>query len=220
MQDNAIVRGADPDLLATIADRLDERILQQRANYWATRLAPPFSARERARCQLAYQWSLAQIEFARDVIFKRRAQLHDLFQRAVEIGVTLGGASQPRHIFERHINRRYQGKLETVLERRDEGFPVLRSYTLGQLRYDLGKLRAHRLTERVGTSRRYRLTADGVHLGALLVEIRTRLLGSIFGAPSRSPAPRSDHPSSVEAALRTVDHALDHLCHTLRLTAA
>ena len=53
-------------------------------------------------------------------------------------------------------------------------------YTLGQLRYDLGKLRAHRLAERVGTSRRYRLTADGVRLGALLVKIRTRLLGPIF----------------------------------------
>ena len=93
-------------------------------------------------------------------------------------------------------------------------------YTLGQLRYDLGKLRAHRLAERVGTSRRYRLTADGVRLGALLVKIRTRLLGPIFAAPSRTPAPRSDHPSTVEAALRTVDHALDHLCQTLGLTAA
>ena len=71
---------------------------------------------------------MAQIEFARDVIFRRRARLHDLFQRAVEIGVALGGATQTRHIFGRHINRRYRGKLETVLERRDEGFPVLRSY--------------------------------------------------------------------------------------------
>jgi hypothetical protein len=71
---------------------------------------------------------VAQIEFARDVIFQRRARLHDLFQRAVDIGVALGGATQTRHIFGRHINRRYHGKLETVLERRDEGFPVLRSY--------------------------------------------------------------------------------------------
>ena len=55
MEDNAIIRCADPDLLNTIAERLDERILQQRASYWASRLAPPFSARERARCQLRYQ---------------------------------------------------------------------------------------------------------------------------------------------------------------------
>ena len=95
-----------------------------------------------------------------------------------------------------------------------------KDYTLGQLRYDLSKLRAHRLAERVGTSRRYRLTADGVRLGALLVKIRTRLLGPIFAAPSTVAGARSDHPSTVEAALRSVDHALDNLCHTLGLTAA
>ena len=349
MEDNAITGCADPELLATIAERLDERILQQRASYWASRLSPRFSARERARCQLHYQWSVAQIEFARDVIFRRHAHLHEMFQRAVEIGVALGGATQTRHIFGRGINRRYHGKLETVLERRDEGFPVLRSYykssfvkqyekgnlllrtetclndtyhlnigrklanlpelkqrlaattdryleqqaelldstidtgalaklatpvitgkrrvpgiklhddrvirlldsllytggllgdwttrelhervlarhrltaqdyTLGQLRYDLGKLRAHSLAERIGTSRRYRLTADGVRLGALLVKIRTRLLGPIFSAPSTATAARSDHPSTVEAALRGVDRALDNLCQTLGLTAA
>ena len=312
-------------------------------------MTPRFSSRERARCQLAYQWSVAQIEFARDVIIQRRARLHDLFQRAVEIGVALGGATQTRHIFGRHINRRYHGKLETVLERRDEGFPALRSYyksfyvkqyekgnlllrtetclndtyhlnigrklanlpalkqrlaattdryleqqaelldstidagalatlaepvivgsrrvpgiklhddrviglldsllytggrlgnwttkelhdrvlarhrlseqdyTLGPLRYDLSKLRAHSLAKRVGASRRYRLTADGVRRGALLVKIRTRLLGPIFATPSHTPSPRSEHPSTVEAALRTVDHALDNLCHTFGLTAA
>ena len=128
MDDNAIVSCADPDQLITIADRLDERILQRRANYWAARLTPSFSNRERALCQLRYQWSVAQIEFARDVIFQRRARLRELFQRAVEIGVALGGATQTRQIFGHHINRRYRGKLETVLERRDEGFPVLRSY--------------------------------------------------------------------------------------------
>ena len=93
-------------------------------------------------------------------------------------------------------------------------------YTLGQLRYDLGKLRAHALAARVGTSRRYRLTADGVRLGALLVKIRTRLLGPIFVEPTRAPSPRSDNPSTVEAALRTVDQALDTLCQTLGLAAA
>ena len=356
MDDNAIVSCADPDQLITIADRLDERILQRRANYWAARLTPSFSNRERALCQLHYPrraagrpGSVAQIEFARDVIFQRRARLRELFQRAVEIGVALGGATQTRQIFGRHINRRYRGKLETVLERRDEGFPVLRSfykssyvkqyekgdrllrtetclndtyhldigrnlanlptlkqrlvgttdryltqqaelldstvdsgalaklatpittakrrvpgiklhddrvirlldsllytggllgnwttrelhqrvlqrhrlseqdYTLGQLRYDLGKLRAHRLAERIGTSRRYRLTPDGVRLGALLVKVRTRLLGPVFAEPALAPAPRSDNPSTVEAALRSLDNALDTLCQSLGLTAA
>ena len=48
MEDNAIIRCADPDLLNTIAERLDERILQRRASYWASRLAPTVQ-RPRAR---------------------------------------------------------------------------------------------------------------------------------------------------------------------------
>ena len=92
-------------------------------------------------------------------------------------------------------------------------------YTLGQLRYDLGKLRAHGLVERVGRSRRYRLTPDGVRLGALLVKIRTRLLGPLFADSTHTPTPRSDNPSTVEAAMRTVDRALDTLCATLGLSA-
>ena len=114
MEDNAIIRCADPALLHAIAERLDERILQQCANYWFIHLTPQFSARERLGCQLRYHWSVAQIEFARDVIFQRRARLRALFQRAVRIGVALGGATPTWHIFGRHINRRYRGKLAPV----------------------------------------------------------------------------------------------------------
>jgi len=50
-------------------------------------------------------------------------------------------------------------------------------YRLSQLRYDLSKLRAKRLVERIGNTRRYRLTPVGLKLGVLLVKLRTRLLG-------------------------------------------
>ena len=55
---------------------------------------------------------------------------------------------------------------------------------------------------------------------ALLVKIRTRLLGPIFADPTLAPKPRSKNPSTVEAALRTVDRALDTLCSTLALSTA
>ena len=67
-------------------------------------------------------------------------------------------------------------------------------YTLGQLRYDLGKLRAHGLAERVGRTRRYRLTPDGVRLGALLVKIRIRLLAPIFADPAFAPQATRPQP--------------------------
>ena len=115
---------------ATCRDRrrTREAILGKRADYWALRLAPSFSDHERSACRVQYQWSMAQMEFCRNVIFRRRPRLRELFQRAVEIGVALGGATQTRHIFGRRIDRRYDGKLEPTLERRDEGFPVLRAY--------------------------------------------------------------------------------------------
>ena len=97
-------------------------------------------------------------------------------------------------------------------------------YRLGQLRYDLAKLRAHGLVERLGTSRRYRLTPRGLKLGVLLVKLRTRLLGPLVmlaaeAAPRRlTRTPRN--PSAVEAAFRQVDAALDHLCETLGLNQA
>ena len=45
-------------------------------------------------------------------------------------------------------------------------------------------------------------------------------LGPIFATPSQTPLPRSEHPSTVEAALRTVDHALGNLCHIPGLSVA
>ena len=71
---------------------------------------------------------MAQMELATDVVFKRSAPLRALFQRACELGVLVGGANRTTHLFGRRINRRYQGKLQTVLDQRDAGHPVLRWY--------------------------------------------------------------------------------------------
>ena len=75
--------------------------------------------------------------------------------------------------------------------------------------------------ERIGTSRRYRLTGRGLKLEVLLVKLRTRLLGPLVSLAT-APAPRrpSRRPSEVEAVFRRVDVALDHLCGTLGLKPA
>lgn len=347
--DNAFVGCDQPGVLSELAKMLDAKTLQERADHWAFRLAPSFSPSQRRACQLHYQWSVAQIEFCENILFKRRARLRALFQRATEIGVALGGASQVRQIFGRQVNRRYKGKLETVLERRDEGFPVLRAYyktsfvkqyekgdrllrteaclndpkhldvgrrlenlpalndklrtatdryleqqvelldstvdtgalaelakpvqqarrrvpgiklnddrllrlvetllysgsllgdwtthdllervcarhrldeenyRLGQLRYDLSKLRAHGLVTRLKKRNRYRLTQRGVRLAAVLVKTRTRFLGPLVSMAVSKRTARGDNPSQVEAALRKVDKALDGLCHSLGFRAA
>ncbi|HZO27653.1 MAG TPA: hypothetical protein VFH48_16880 [Chloroflexota bacterium] len=348
--DNAILAVADPSALEAAAARLTPRLLEQRCDAWVRQLAPTFSAAEQAALPLRYRYSIAQIELATDVIFKRTAPLQALFQRAVELGILVGGADRVTHLFGKRITRRYQGRLETVLTHPNEGRPALRAYyqtsfvkqyeksgrllrtetclndthhlgigrslehlpelharllatntryldvqaellastvdagdlaalaqpqqigkrrvpglkleddrvirqldvllqpgtfvadwtsrevytrllarhrlepadyRLSQFRYDLGKLRAHRLVERVGTSRRYRLTTRGLKLGVLLVKLRTRLLGPLASlAAETTPRRPTRNPSTVEAAFRQVDRALDQLCEALGLTPA
>jgi hypothetical protein len=349
-QDNAILRVADPVALQAAADALTPTMLQERCDYWAAKIAPQFSRAEQAAIDLRYHYSLAQIELATDVIFAEPSPLRALFRRAVELGVLLGGADRTSHLFGRQITSRYGGKLQTVLDRRNEGHPVLRSYyrtsfvkqyekaetllrtetcindtyhlnvgrrlknlptlvermaetnqrfldaqaellactvdqgelarlaqpvqvgkrrvpgirlhddrlirlldvllrpgsfvadwtsrdvlarllerhrlteadyRLTQLRYDLGKLRAHGFVERIGRTRRYRLTARGLKLGVLLVKLRTRLLGPLATlAAAPAPPPDTTNDSAVEAAFRQVDLAFDHLCKTLGLNTA
>ena len=94
-------------------------------------------------------------------------------------------------------------------------------YRLGQLRYDLAKLRAKGLVERLGRSRRYRLTSLGLKLGVMLVKLRLRLLGPLGALVADPFRPRpTRNPSHVEVAFRQVNAVLDNLCNTLGLIPA
>ena len=93
-------------------------------------------------------------------------------------------------------------------------------YRLSQLRYDLAKLRAKGLVERLGRTRRYRLTQSGAKIGVLLVKLRARLLGPLATLATTSSAHRPPHHTSVDAAFHEVDTALDHLCAALGLQHA
>jgi hypothetical protein len=353
--DNAFLAVSDVPALQAAADRLTAAVLQRRCNYWVRRVVPVFSSVEREALRPGYRYSMAQMELATDIVFKRSAPLRALFQRACELGVQVGGANRTTHLFGRRINRHYQGKLQTVLDQRDVGHPVLRwyyqtsfakqyvrgdqhaddrilrnetcsndtrhfgvgrrlenlpllrdklattnerclaqqaellasavdtgqlaalaaptlvgqrripgvklhddrvirvletvvhpggfvhdwttrevhirvtarhhltpeDYRLSQLRYDLSKLRAKGLVERIGNTRRYRLTSLGLKLGVLLVKLRLRLLGPLAGLIHQ---PSTNFPSrrlnSVDAAYREVDTALDHLSAALGLQHA
>ncbi len=333
--DNAFLAVADVAALQAAADRLSAAILERRCAYWVRRLVPTFSPDERAALAPGYRYSMAQMELATDIVFKRSAPLNALFQRACELGVLVGGAERTTHLFGRRIDRRYQGKLQTVLDQRDTGHPVLRwyndtsfakqytrgdrqgdrilraetcsndtyhfgvgrrvenlpllraklaatndrslalqadllaspvdtgqlaalakptlvgqrrvpglklhddrvirlletllhpgafatdwttrelhtrvlarhrladnDYRLSQLRYDLAKLRAKGLVERLGRTRRYRLTPMGLKLGVLLVKLRTRLLGPLATLVTNlSPHPTPHHSTMTPSTL-------------------
>jgi hypothetical protein len=126
--DNAFLAVGDVPALQAAADRLSAALLQRRCNYWVRRPAPVFSPGEREALRPGYRYSMAQMELATDVVFKRSAPLTALFRRACELGVLVGGANRTTHLFGRRISRHYQGKLQTVLDQREAGHPVLRWY--------------------------------------------------------------------------------------------
>ena len=76
----------------------------------------------------------------------------------------------------------------------------------GQASYDLRRLRAHGLINRVPGSHRYRVTDTGLHHAMILVHLQTRLLQPGL-AQLTDPDPPA--PSTLRAAARTYQRALD-----------
>lgn len=97
-------------------------------------------------------------------------------------------------------------------------------YTLGSLRYDLSKLRAKHLVEKLPNSRRYRLTAEGYRICLVYLKLFERIyapLTSGIMAPAKGdrllPETRT---TQLDKLYRAVVHALDQLVDTVGLKAA
>ena len=74
------------------------------------------------------EYSLNQVEYARDFVFRRTFPIHHLFARAGELGVFRVTADVITQIFGVRKHRRMRGKLHTMLEKVDHGHHVLRVY--------------------------------------------------------------------------------------------
>jgi len=90
------------------------------------------------------------------------------------------------------------------------------SYTLNQLRYDLRKLRAHGLIERVAHSYSYRVSVAGYKQAILMLQLRQRIYGPLASG-SLKHRPDRDHTPNVpiERAYHKVDEAIDELVDLL-----
>src|SRR4029453_5567669 len=126
--DNAFLGVADVAALQAAAQRLSPALRVYPWAYWVRRLVPTLPPPRRSALQPGYRYSMAQMELATDVVFKRAAPLRVLFQCACELGVLVGGAERTTQLFGRRIDRRYQGKLQTVLDQRNAGPPALPRY--------------------------------------------------------------------------------------------
>jgi hypothetical protein len=126
--DNAFLATADPKALQAAADKLSASIIEKRLNYWSWLLCPKFSEKDRQAVNLRRAYSINQIEYCRNFIFKRHFPIHKIFEHSCEMGLFRLAADKVAYIFGVRVTKRLRGKLHSVLEKLDHGHHVLRIY--------------------------------------------------------------------------------------------
>jgi hypothetical protein len=126
--DNAFLAVDDVAALQAAADRLSPAIIRKQLDYWTLLLGPKFSKKERSEMGLSRFYSIAQIEYCRNFIFKRHFPIHKIFERSCEIGLWRLTANRISEIFGVRLNKRLNGKLATVIDQIEHGHHVFRAY--------------------------------------------------------------------------------------------
>lgn len=126
--DNAFLWTDNPLALQAAADRLSPEIIRKRLDYWTLVLGPKFSKKDRAAIPLRRDYSLNQVEYCRNFIFRRNSPIPKIFERSCELGLFRLTADKIAQIFGVRKHKRIRGKLHSILEKLDHGHPVLRVY--------------------------------------------------------------------------------------------
>jgi hypothetical protein len=126
--DNAFLWVSDGEALQAAADRLSPEIIRKRLDYWTLVLGPKFSKKDRAAIPLRREYSLNQVEYCRNFLFRRNFPIHKIFERSCELGLFRLTADKIAQIFGVRKHKRIRGKLHSMLEKMDHGHHVLRIY--------------------------------------------------------------------------------------------
>jgi hypothetical protein len=126
--DNAFLSVSDPQALQAVANSLSASIIEKRLNYWTWLLGPKFSEKDRKAVHLRRGYSLNQVEYCRNFIFRRNFPIHKIFERSCEMGLFRLAADKVALIFGVRVTKRLRGKLHSVLEKLDHGHHVMRIY--------------------------------------------------------------------------------------------
>jgi len=126
--DNAFLAVDNVAALQAAADRLSPQIIRKQLDYWTLILGPKFSKKERSQMSLSRFYSISQIEYCRNFIFKRHFPIHKIFERSCEIGLWRLTANRISEIFGVRLDKRLRGKLATVVDQIEHGHHVFRAY--------------------------------------------------------------------------------------------
>src|ERR1700694_4391158 len=126
--DNAFLSVSDPKALQAAADKLSASTIEKRLNYWTWLLGPKFSEKDHTSINLKRDYSINQIEYCRNFIFKRHFPIHKIFEQSCEMGLFRLSADKVARIFGVRLTKRLHGKLQSVLEKIDHCHHVMRIY--------------------------------------------------------------------------------------------
>jgi hypothetical protein len=126
--DNAFLWVANAQTLQAAADALSAKLIRTRLDYWTLIVGPKFSKQDRQAINLGRYYSLQQVEYCRNLIFRRNFPIHKLFERSCDLGLLRLSADRIAQVFGWRLHKRIAGKLSSVLERTEHGHHVLRAY--------------------------------------------------------------------------------------------
>jgi len=116
MADNAFVAIDDFDKAQTLADGLDVRELHHVLDNYARKCCPVIK-----KLAVSYHWSIMQIEYATDIIFRERKALEPLYERLVRTAIH---AVKPDHVatfLGRHLTGNFSAELGNDFNTRIQG---------------------------------------------------------------------------------------------------
>ena len=90
-------------------------------------MGPKFSKADREAINLRRHYSMQQVEYCRNLIFRRNFPIHKLFERSCDIGLMRLLPDKITQVFGFRISHRLRGKLQSVLEKIDHGHHVFRA---------------------------------------------------------------------------------------------
>jgi hypothetical protein len=125
--DKAFLWVAEQTALQAAADRLSPHILRKQLDHWTWVVGPKFSQKDRAAINLSRHYSLQQVEYCRNLVFRRNFPIHKLFERSCDLGLFRLTADKLSQMFGFRLHKRMAGKLATVLKKIDHGHHGLRA---------------------------------------------------------------------------------------------
>jgi hypothetical protein len=116
MLDNAFVHVEDWERAQALADALDVGRLRRKLDHYARRFCPPVRL-----FPDGYHWSLMQVEYATDLIFKRRQDLAPIYEALVRTAVHAVRAEHVATFLGRKLHGNYRGEAGNDFDTRIQG---------------------------------------------------------------------------------------------------